>query len=52
MANIFLHIYEKAHIEQLIGAGNIDLIQKLAFLFRYQDDLIIFGSSFINEVFF
>ena len=51
MANIFLHRYEKAHIEHLIDAGNVDVIKKLGFPFQYQDNLIMFGSSFINEDF-
>ena len=36
----------KKHIEHLI-----DVIKILGFPFRYQDDPIIFGSSFINEDF-
>ena len=48
MANIFLHIYEKACIEHLIDAGNLDVIKKLGLPFQYQDNFIIFGSSYTN----
>ena len=51
MANIFLHIYEKAYIEHLIDEGNTDVIKNHGIPFWYQDNLIIFGNSYANEEF-
>ena len=49
MANIFLHIYEKAYIEHLIDEGNTDVIKNHGIPFRYQDDHIIFGNSYAKK---
>ena len=44
VANIFLHVYEKTFINQLIEEDNNEHIATLGTIFRYQDDLISFGE--------
>ena len=49
LANIFLHIYEKRYVENILSTdGNSDILKKLKNVFRYQDDLISFED---NEMF-
>ena len=45
VANIFLHVYEYEFIDDLIISGNTDMASKLKTMFRYQDDLIVFGDK-------
>ena len=45
VANIFLHVYEKTFISQLIEEDNNEHMATLGTIFRYQDDLISFGEQ-------
>ena len=49
MANIFLHVYEKLYVQQSIDNSNIGNLNILGYSFRYQDDLIIFESNYVND---
>lgn len=51
VANIFLHIYEKKHIETLVENNNSNYLSYLGDIFRYQDDLINFNTKNINDNF-
>ena len=44
VANIFLHVYEKTFISQLIEEDNNEHISTFGTIFRYQGDLISFGE--------
>ena len=44
LANIFLHIFEKMFVENLINDKNEKYLELLGTTFRYQDDLITFGN--------
>ena len=52
IANIFLHVYEYEFIDSLIEAGDIAKAVKLKYLFRYQDDCIVFEDRDGGEHFF
>lgn len=48
LANIFLHMYEKAYINNIIGTNLLDsshILTELQNIFRYQDDLIVFEDN-------
>ena len=45
LANIFLHHYEQNFIKRMVEGEQWDLLQKLAALFRYQDDCLIFEDN-------
>ena len=46
LANIFLHIYEKNYVENILSVDvNSDILTKLENVFRYQDDLISFEDN-------
>ena len=45
LANIFLHMYEKTYFEHLQENYQPEIIAKFGYLYRYQDDLIIFGNQ-------
>ena len=45
LANIFLYIYEKNAIINLIDKGRIDLATSLANIYRYQDDCIVLNDK-------
>ena len=49
MANIFLHVYEKLYVQQSMDNGNIGNLNILWYPFRYQDDLIVFESNYVND---
>ena len=42
LANIFLHIYEKQYIGNIITTTNPDILGKLKHIYRFQDDRISF----------
>lgn len=44
MANIFLHMYEYAHIVELIKQKDIVTASQLSRMYRYQDDCIVFND--------
>ena len=43
-ANIFLYVYEKENIENLIENRNLNYLSIIGDNFRYQDDLINFNN--------
>ena len=46
LANIFLHIYEKQYIGNIItSTTNPDILGKLKYIYRFQDDLISFEDD-------
>ena len=46
LANIFLHIYEKQYIGNIItSTTNPDILGKLKYIYRFQDDLIAFEDD-------
>ena len=45
LANIFLHTYEYAYMEKLVGEGDIETAILLSNTFRYQDDLIALNDN-------
>ena len=46
LANIFLHIYEKRYVDNIItDNGNPEILDKLKYVYRYQDDLIAFEDN-------
>ena len=52
LANIFLHMYEKAAILNLIDKGKMKEASLLANIFRYQDDCIVFNDHMLFESLF
>ena len=51
LANIFLHIYEKLFIIGMLQV-NTDVARNLKFMFRFQDDLIIFEDNGVFAISF
>jgi len=49
MANIFLHVYEKQNVEDLLETHRLNSLSNIGDTFRYQDDLINFNSHKIND---
>ena len=45
LANIFLYMYEKTFYQKLKDNHQDEIIYKLGDMFRYQDDLIVFGMQ-------
>ena len=45
LANIFLHMYEKAFFQHLQDNYQPEIITKFGNPYRFQDDLIIFGMQ-------
>ena len=45
LANIFLHVYEKAFIDKLIITNKLKEAGLLKNIFRYQDDLVVFNDK-------
>ena len=51
LANIFLHIYEKLLIIEMLWV-NTDVACNPKFMFRFQDDLIIFEDNGVFAIHF
>ena len=49
LANIFLYMYEKPFYQKLKDNHQDEIIYKLGDMFRYQDDLIVFGMQKSKE---
>lgn len=49
LANIFLHVYEKQNVEDLLETHRLNSLSNIGDTFRYQDDLINFNSHKIND---
>lgn len=49
LANIFLHIFEKLFVKDLVENHKDLYLNLLGTIFRYQDDLITFGELFAND---
>ena len=49
LANIFLHIYEKNNVENLIETHRLNTLSNIGDTFRYQDDLINFNSHKVDD---
>ena len=49
LANIFLHIYEKKNVEDLVEAHRLNRLSNIGDTFRYQDDLINFNSHQVDD---
>ena len=52
IANIFLHIFEKLFVKDLVENHKYLYLNLLGTIFRYQDDLITFGELFANDTIF
>ena len=52
LANIFLYMYEKAAIMNLINKGKTKEASLLANIFRYQDDCIVFNDHMLFDSLF
>ena len=44
LANIFLCVYEKTAVLNLVDTGKTDQASKLANIFRYQDDCFVLND--------
>ena len=49
MANIYLHVYEYEYIKRLIDNNEVDKLNKLTNIFRFQDDLFAVNDANIFE---
>ena len=49
LANIFLHVYERSFVQELISNNNFDHIHNSGAIFRYQDDLINFENYNVHN---
>ena len=49
MANIYLHVYEYEYINRLIENNEVDKLNKLTNIFRFQDDLFAVNDTNIFE---
>ena len=45
LATIFLHVFEYEYLSSLINNGKIDIAEKLSYMLRFQDDIIIFNGD-------
>ena len=50
IANIYLYIYEYRYIKKLIDQNDEESLEKLRYIFRYQDDLISFNDFGLLEI--
>ena len=50
LANIFLYMYEKTFYQKLKDNHQDEIIYKLGDMFRYQDDLIVFGMQIQRNI--
>ena len=48
LANIFLHIYEKQNVENLVEKHRLNRLSNIGDTFRYQDDLLNFNSHKVD----
>ena len=49
LTNIYLHIYEKQNVENLVEKHRLNRLSNIGDTFRYQDDLLNFNSHKVDD---